>query len=41
MANNYEEVKWYYLSLQKIFNDRLDNNVLLNRYNDIVNEYFN
>ena len=39
-ANNFANLKWYYLSLQKIFNERLDSNALLDRYNEIVNIYF-
>lgn len=39
-ANNYEELKWYYTELGKLFNKRLGNNELLKRYNDICNEYF-
>ena len=40
-ADNYENLKWYYKKLQKLFNDKLDNNQLLDRYNNIVNLYFN
>ena len=39
-ANNYEELKWYYLELKKLFNKRINNNHLLERYNKIVYEYF-
>ena len=31
---------WYYKELLDLFNSRINNNVLLNRYKDIVNEYF-
>ena len=39
-ANNYEELKWYYLELKKLFNERIGNNQLLDRFNKIVYEYF-
>lgn len=39
-SDNYENTKWYYLELQKIFNSRITNNKLLDRYNEIVNIYF-
>ena len=39
-ANNYDELKWYYLELKKFFNNRISNNRLLDRYNKIVHEYF-
>ena len=39
-ANNYDELKWYYLELKKLFNKRINNNHLLERYNKIVYEYF-
>lgn len=39
-ANNYEQIKWYYKTLQKIFNERINKNSLLDRYNDIIDEYF-
>ena len=39
-ANNYDELKWYYLELKKLFNKRINNNHLLERYNQIVYEYF-
>lgn len=38
-AKNYEEVKWYYLEFEKLFNARLSCN-MLERYNDIVKVYF-
>lgn len=40
-CNNFEELKWYYLELQKLFNKKIKNNKLLERYNEIVNLYFN
>ena len=39
-ANNYDELKWFYKTLQKLFNERINKNILLDRYNDIVEEYF-
>ena len=39
-ANNFDELKWYYLELKKLFNSRISNNQLLKRYNEIVYEYF-
>lgn len=39
-ANNYEELKWYYLELKKLFNSRIKNNRLLERFNQVVYEYF-
>lgn len=39
-ANSYDELKWYYLELKKIFNERIKGNKLLDRYNKIVYEYF-
>lgn len=39
-AKNYEEVKWYYLEFKKLFNERLNCN-MLDRFNRIVNVYFN
>ena len=39
-ANNYDELKWYYLELKELFNKRINNNHLLERYNQIVYEYF-
>ena len=40
-SNNYEELKWYHIELQKLFNKRIKNNVLLDRYNEIMKLYFN
>ena len=39
-ANNYNELKWYYLELKKLFKKRIKNNRLLERYNQVVYEYF-
>lgn len=39
--NSYETKKWYYKELQKIFNERLKDNALLFRYNELINVYFN
>lgn len=39
-ADNYEEVKWFYKKMQSLFNERLRENQLLTRYNEIVTEYF-
>lgn len=39
-ANNFEELKWFYLELKELFNDRISSNELLDRYNEIVEEYF-
>ena len=38
---DFEQLKWYYLELQKLFNERIKDNQLLDRYNEIVNLYFN
>lgn len=37
---NYEDNRWYYLEMQKLFNNKLNNNVLLERYNEICDLYF-
>lgn len=39
-ANSFENLKWYYKTLQKLFNDSLESNILLDRYNEIINIYF-
>lgn len=39
-CNSYEELKWFHLELQKLFNARVENNKLLDRFNEIVNIYF-
>ena len=37
----YDANKWYYLTMQEIFNEKLEQNELLTRYNNIIEEYFN
>lgn len=37
---DYDTVKWYYTSLQELFNKRLLSNKLLDRYNNIISLYF-
>lgn len=37
---SYEENKWYYLEMKKIFNNKLSDNDLLRRYNEICKIYF-
>lgn len=37
---SYEENKWYYLEMKKLFNEKLDDNPLLQRYNQICQIYF-
>ena len=39
-AKNFDDVKWFYLELKKLFNSRIKNNRLLERYNQITYEYF-
>ena len=39
-ADNFDNLKWYYLELQKIFNEKISSNVLLDRFNELVKEYF-
>ena len=39
-ADNYDNMKWFYLSLKQLFNDRLGDCELLNRYNNIIKLYF-
>ena len=39
-AKTYEEIKWFYTELKKIFNEKLEENSLLERYNDIYEKYF-
>ncbi len=36
----YEDNRWYYLEMKKLFNNRLNSNVLLDRYNKICKLYF-
>ena len=37
---NYSQIKWFYTSLKDLFNEKLNNNTLLERYNNIYEEYF-
>ncbi len=39
-SDGYEDLKWYYLSLKRLFNSHLENNDLLARYNKITTIYF-
>lgn len=39
-CNSYEELKWFHLELQKLFNAKIESNKLLDRFNEIVNIYF-
>ena len=36
----YSQIKWFYTSLKDLFNEKLNNNTLLERYNNIYEEYF-
>ena len=38
--DNYEQLKWYHTELKKLFNSRKLNKELLDRYNQIYEEYF-
>lgn len=40
LKTTYDNNKWYYLRMKKIFNDKISNNILLERYNEITNIYF-
>lgn len=40
LSTTYEMNKWYYLEMKRLFNEKLQNNSLLERYNDICNLYF-
>ena len=40
LSTTYEMNKWYYLEMLKIFEKRIDNSKLLDRYREIVNIYF-
>lgn len=40
-AKTYEEIKWFYTEFKKIFNEKLEENSLLERYNNIYEKYFN
>ena len=39
-SNKYEDVKWFYLSFLEIFEDRIKDQTLINRYKEIINLYF-
>lgn len=39
-GKNYSQIKWLYTSLKDLFNEKLNNNTLLERYNNIYEEYF-
>lgn len=39
-ADKFENFKWFYTSLQSLFNERLEPNNLLDRYNEILEIYF-
>lgn len=41
LNTTYEMNKWYYLELLKVFENRITNSKLLDRYKEIVNIYFN
>lgn len=40
LNTSYEDNKWYYLEMKRIFNSKLNNNELLIRYNEICDLYF-
>ena len=37
-GKNYSQIKWFYTSLKDLFNEKLNNNALLERYNNIYEE---
>ena len=39
-AYSFENLKWYYVTLQGLFNNKLESNNLLDRYNKIIEVYF-
>ena len=39
-ADNYENLEWYYITLQELFHEKLPDNELLARYDDIMTKYF-
>lgn len=39
-SDNFDNFQWYYLEFQKLFNEELKENQLLDRYNEIVSLYF-
>ena len=40
LNTSYEDNKWYYLEMRKLFNSKLDGNKLLDRYNEMCDLYF-
>lgn len=40
LTTTYEDNKWFYLEMKKLFNERLTSNSLLKRYNEICKIYF-
>ena len=40
LNTSYEDNKWYYLEMKKLFNSKLESNSLLDRYNEICRIYF-
>jgi len=40
LNTSYEDNKWYYLEMRKLFNSKLDSNKLLDRYNEMCDLYF-
>jgi len=40
LNTSYEDNKWYYLEIKKLFNSKLESNSLLDRYNEICRIYF-
>lgn len=40
LNTSYNDNKWYYLEMKKLFNTKISNNKLLDRYNQICDLYF-
>ncbi|MFV0250204.1 MAG: hypothetical protein ACK5HP_04145 [Bacilli bacterium] len=40
-CNNFDELEWFYIELKNLFNERRNNNYLLDRYSEMVTLYFN
>lgn len=40
LSTTYEMNKWFHLEMRKLFNDKLEDSILLKRYNDICDLYF-
>lgn len=40
LRTTYDMNKWYYLEMRKLFNKKINNNALLDRYNEICDMYF-